>query len=61
MFYIILIPLTLVLFSYVMNSLLMGFLSTVFLFSLPLITGIFYQYLYTKLYKNIFKKGVNEQ
>lgn len=57
MFYVILIPLTLVLFSYVMNSLLMGFLSTVFLFSLPLITGIFYH----QLYKHVFKKGINEQ
>jgi len=50
MFYVILIPLTLVLFSYVMNSLLIGFLGTVFLFSLPLLLGIFYQYLYTKTF-----------
>lgn len=52
MFYFIMIPLTFILFSYIMNSLLMGFLSTIFLFSLPLILGIFYQYLYTKTFKN---------
>ena len=52
MFYLILIPLTLVLFSYVMNSLLIGFLGTIFLFSLPLIMGIFYYQLYKYVFKN---------
>ena len=57
MFYVILIPLTFLIFSYIMNSLLMGFLGTIFLFSLSLLLGIFYQYLYTKTFS---KKGVNE-
>ena len=57
-FYIILIPLTFLIFSYLMNSLLIGFLSTIFLFSLPLIMGIFYHQLYKYIFKNtnIYKK-----